>query len=164
MSKINNKLITAAVCIALGAMLIMMKGGVISLALTVTGAAVILTSIFDFRAKRTAAGAMKMVAGAGIIICGWLFVSLALNLLAGIFIIGGILNFIRIWKKSEPVPDGISKVLAYLEAGASILFGVLLLFNQSGSIAWLFFIGGCVLIAEGVFALARGLNERLSKN
>lgn len=154
--KLEHRVVWAILYIALGIMFIVLKGSIISIAMTVTGAAAIVMGLIDMSNKNTNVGVAKVVGGVCVIAFGWMFVSLALNLLAAILIINGIFHFVQLRKNVQPIPIGAQKVLVYLEATASILAGLTLLFNQAGSIAWIFTITGILLVFEGILSLARG--------
>lgn len=154
--KLSNRLVWAILYIALGLMFIVLKGSIVSIALTVTGSAAIVMGIIDFSNKNTPAGTAKTVGGACIIIFGWMFVSLALNLLAGILIVSGLFHLYQLRKGPWAVSSSVQKAFLYLEPIASVLAGITLLFNQAGSIAWIFTVTGILLVVEGILLLSKG--------
>ena len=70
--KLNDKTITAIVAIVVGIMFIVMKGDVVSLALTLLGIGAIVMGIMDIVKQDTKSGIVKLVCGAVVITCGWL--------------------------------------------------------------------------------------------
>lgn len=154
--KFNNRLVWAILYIVLGIMFIAMKGSIISIAMTVTGVAAIVMGVIDLSNKNTTAGTVKTVGGACVIFFGWMFVSLALNLLAGILIVSGLLHLNQLRRGTWTASGRVQKVLLYLEPLASVLAGIILLFNQAGSIAWIFTVAGILLVVEGILLLSKG--------
>lgn len=152
--KSNNKWLWSILYIALGTMFIIMKDGVISAAMTVAGIAAIIMAIVDFSNKNTAVGVVKAVIGVCVIIFGWMFVSLALYILAAILIISAVFQMIQLWRMVLPESSSVQKIFLYLRPIASLLAGIFLLFNQKGSLAWVFTVSGILLLVEGVLSLA----------
>lgn len=59
----NESIVSSIIYIALGLMLIIMKGSVISLAITILGVAVLISAIMDFMNRLTNIGIVKAVIG-----------------------------------------------------------------------------------------------------
>lgn len=154
--KSENKLATAILCVALGLMFILMKGEVISVALTIIGAVAIVMAIVDFSAGAIAPGILKAVAGVCVIVFGWMFVNLALYILSAVLIVQGLFQLIFTVKNLAPVLSGAQKCFAFCRPIASLTAGCCLLFNQGGTINWVFVVAGILLLAEGILSLADG--------
>ena len=122
--------------ILLGILLIVMKGKIITAAITLLAVFVIVGAIMDFVAGLVNYGIMKSVAGICILVFGWVFASLAFYILAAGIILMGLLQISSI-KKTMPVN---------------------LLFNQSGTIAWAFIATGVLLVINGIMTLV-GANK-----
>lgn len=152
----NNKWIWAILYIALGIIFIVMKNGVVSAAMTVAGIAAIIMAIVDFSNKNTAAGVVEAVVGVCVIVFGWMFVSLALYIFTGVLIVSAVFQLIQLWRMAMPASSGVQKMLMYLRPVASLLAGVCLLFNQEGSLTWIFTVAGIFLLVEGVLSLMDG--------
>ena len=82
--------------IDLGLMLIVMKGEIISLAITLLGVTVLISAISDFANSFKNAGIIKAVIALCILVFGWVFVNLALYILAAAIIIMGLLQIANI--------------------------------------------------------------------
>lgn len=149
-----NKSVLAVLYIILGILFICMKGDVISLAMTLVGIALLLSSLPDFKNKALTPAIIKAVAGVCIIVFGWAFVSLALYVLAVILILQGGMQLWTLLKGSRPA-GGAQQILAYVMPAASLLAGICLLFNQGGTISWVFILTGILLLVEGVSALVK---------
>lgn len=144
--------------ILLGALLIIMKGKIISVAITVLAVFVIIGAIVDFTADLVNFGIVKMVAGVCILVFGWIFASLAFYILAAGIILMGLLQISSI-KKTMPVNlTAGERFQEYFKPGVMVVAGACLLFNQRGTIAWAFIATGVLLIVNGIMTLV-GANK-----
>lgn len=151
-SERNNKLIAALVSIALGIMFCIFKGGVISIALTIVGIVAIIMAIIDFTNKQTTTGIIKAVAGVCVIVFGWMFVDLALYIIAALMIIQGLLQIVSA-VKDRGANGSAQKVISVIKPLASLVAGICLLFNKNGTVNWIFVLSGILLIVDGILSL-----------
>ena len=149
----NNKLIGALVSIVLGIMFCVLKGGVISTALTIIGAVAIIMGIVDLANKRTTPGFVKAVVGVCVIVFGWMFVDIALYLVAAVLLIQGLTQIVAA-VKNKATNNAIQKVIAAIRPLACVVAGVCLLFNKGGTVDWIFILTGILMTVDGVLALA----------
>lgn len=139
--------------ILLGILLIVMKGKIITAAITILAVFVIVGAIMDFLAGLVNYGIVKLVAGICILVFGWVFASLAFYILAAGIILMGLLQISSI-KKTMPVNlTAGERFQEYFKPGLMVVAGACLLFNQSGTIAWAFIVTGILLIVNGVMSL-----------
>lgn len=150
----KESMITSLISIALGILLIIMKGEVISLALTILGVAVLVSAIVDFANKWTNTGIVKAVIGVCILVFGWVFINLALYVLAAAIIIMGLLQISNNYKYAPVEITLKGKIFLYAKPALTVLAGGCLLFNQGGTMNWIFIVTGILLIVEGVLELA----------
>lgn len=150
----KESMITSLISIVLGLLLIIMKGEVISLALTILGVAVLVSAIVDFANKWTNTGIVKAVIGVCILVFGWVFINLALYVLAAAIIIMGLLQISNNYKYAPVEITLKGKIFLYAKPALTVLAGGCLLFNQGGTINWIFIVTGILLIVEGVLELA----------
>lgn len=155
----KESLISALISIVLGFMLIIMKGEVISIALTVLGIAVLISAIVDFISKMTNSAIVKAVIGVCIFVFGWLFVNLALYIFAAAIIIIGLLQIFNVNKLCPVNLTVKEKTLIYIKPTVTVLAGACLLFNQGGAIAWTFVVTGILLIVDGILELVDLLKQ-----
>lgn len=149
----KENIISALGSILLGILLIVMKGKVITAAITILAIFVILGAVADFMAGLANIGIMKAVAGVCILVFGWLFAALAFYILAAGIIVMGLLQITSI-KKTMPVNlTAGERFQKYFKPGLMVVAGACLLFNQSGTIAWAFIVTGILLIVNGVMSL-----------
>lgn len=144
--------------ILLGALLIIMKGKIISVAITVLAVFVIIGAIVDFTAGLVNFGIVKMVSGVCILVFGWIFASLAFYILAAGIILMGLLQISSI-KKTMPVNlTAGERFQEYFKPGLMVVAGACFLFNQKGTITWVFIATGVLLIVNGIMTLV-GANK-----
>ena len=155
----KNSIITSIVLIILGIMLITLKSDVISFALTIIGITLIISAIIDFSQQMMHMGVIKIVTGIAVIVLGWVFVSTALYILAIVLTIQGIFQIIDTHRLRSAMPKGIRKTFSYLSPAASVLAGICLMFNQRGTISWIFVVSGILLIIEGILSIADWKNK-----
>ena len=157
----QNKLLSALLTTILGVMFLIWKGGVVSIAMTVLGVALIVSAILDILHSKIVPCVVKAVIGAVIIVFGWAFVTVALYIMAAVLLIYGILQvveFVQRNKKRKLRPSTVLICLA--QPIVSIVVAACLLFNQGGTISWVFIIAGIFLIVDGVLALADCLSSK----
>lgn len=132
-----------------GLLLCLLKGEVISIVLSIIGILVLVSAFFDWKNQRTNAGIVKLVVGICILLFGWLFVNLALFLLAAVIIIIGLKKIMQVKEQSPVNLSTRDKVVVYAKPVLTVLAGAILLLNQGGVIDWIFMVVGILLIIEG---------------
>lgn len=142
--------VTGAAAVVVGLLLLLLKGKVISLILTVAGILLLVLAFADWRNKLTNRAIGKAVAGVCVLTFGWMFVNLALYIVAAVIIAAGLKQVIAI-KNCSPVNlTAQEKVVLYAKPVLTVLAGIILFFNQGGVIDWVFILVGILLIVEGV--------------
>lgn len=156
----KEDIISAIISMLIGVMLVMMKGQVVSIAITVFAVIVMISAVIDLVNKLTNSAIAKAVIGVCLLIFGWVFVSVALYLLAAGIIIFGLLRIVNMHKI---LPEGMTreqKLFAYIRPGITVLAGICLLFNQGGAVNWVFILTGVLLVAEGILDVADALKKK----
>ena len=151
--KFSDRLVIAILAIVLGALFIAYKSAVISIAMTVLGITLIALSVVDFVNKDDLHGVINAVSGIVAIVFGWLLVSVALYVLAVLLIVYGAVSIYKLFNANCKVP------LEFLPHALCLLIGLCLLFNQGGTIAWVFIVSGVALIVHGVITLIDELKK-----
>lgn len=82
--KVSEKIISAILTLVLGILFIVLKGQVVSIAMTILGVLLIVLGIMNLTTKLVAPGVVKIVVGALVILFGWVLVSAALYILAAL--------------------------------------------------------------------------------
>lgn len=145
--KITSNLITTILTIVIGVLFVALKGGVIGIAMTVLGVGLIVWAVLDIIDKNNTSGIIKLVAGIVVIVFGWTLASIVLYVMAALLLV------YAIYQLYELVTNKVKDVVKFIEPGVMALIAILLLFNQGGTIAWVFIVAGIFLIVEGALAL-----------
>lgn len=151
--KILNQGIIGIVLIIIGVLFIVMKGDVIGLALTVMGITLIVSGINEAIKYKSRSSAFKIVAGAAVIVFGWLFVSVALYAIAVILIVYSVMDLSMCLKTDGYPMSFVQTLRSYAKPIAGLIGGIFLMFNQGGTVSWMFVLCGVVLVIEGAFML-----------
>lgn len=162
---IKNRRITALLAIVVGILFITMKGKVVSIALALLGFSMIVMGLIDLikthkqpNNLQIAVGVIKMLLGAVVITSGWMFVSVALTVIAVVMLMFCVWNFITVVSHRDEFADA-QKVSGYLKPIIGIIASVCLLFHQGGTVAWVFVVVGIIFVIEGVLILADSLRQ-----
>ncbi len=149
---------TAIALIVIGLLFMIYKGGIISIAMSLIGATLIVLGILDILHNRTTIGIIKLVLAALVMLAGWLFIKLALYILGAFLLVAGITQLrsvlsVKYKKVTLPVVMHVMQPVIY------ILVAICLFFNQGGAISWVFTVSGIFLIIDGVAGIL-GAMER----
>ena len=156
--KTSNKLLSAVLTIALGILFIILKSDVVSIAMTLLGVALIISGVIDLLHKLIAPGIVKAVIGVAVIVFGWTLMSIAIYIMAALILAFGVVQLVQAIKEKQN--NTMKKLLSFIEPALMVIVACCLLFNQGGTIAWVFIVAGVVLIIEGVIALIGCLKDK----
>lgn len=160
MNKKQNDLAFAAVSLVLGIFLIVMKGNVISIALTVAGVALIISAVFDILHNKTTSAIIKGVIGVCVLVFGWLFINLALYIVGGFMIASGLMQIIGRNNKNAVRYSQKQETIELVKSVLLILAGACLLFNQGAAIDWVFVVAGALFVVQGVLGLVEAAKKQ----
>ena len=149
----SNAILMAVVMLVLGILFIVMKGGVLSIAMTVLGVALLVVAVIDLINKQWVPCIIKAVLGIVVIVFGWALIDISRYVLAGVLLIYGVLQIIEAFKGFKKKTSFLSKLFSLLEALVIVAIAVLLFRNTS--ILWI--VGGIFFIVEGVLSLIKAL-------
>lgn len=149
----SNALLMAIVMIALGILFIVMKGRVLSIAMTVLGIALIIVAVIDLINKQWVPCIIKAILGIAVIVFGWSFVKIARYVLAGVLLIYGVLQIVEAFKGFKKKASFLSKLFSLLEALVIVAIAVMLILEVN--LLWI--LGGIFFIVEGGLALIKAL-------
>ncbi len=159
MEKIN-KYISAAIMIAIGVLLIILKAGIIGILLTVLGVALIVMGILDAVQKKDVVRCViKCVIGAVVILGGWIFVSVMLYILGALLVITGVLWIVKLIQRHTKGENLIATITAYIVPALYIVIGICLFFNQSAVMDTMFIIIGVIVLVDGIVQLVNAIKE-----
>lgn len=153
----TQKILSAILTMALGVMLIVLQGEVISIAMTVLGVGCIVLGIMDLAQKRVPPAVVHLVLGVIIIVCGWAIVGAVLYLLAGVLLVAGILLVYEKLKLRVRCSTWHQALCEYAVPVLCIVIGILLLFNQGNTVNWVFIVCGIITLIEGGLLLVEAL-------
>lgn len=144
--------------IVIGLLFMIFKGEIISVVMTLLGLRMIIRGVISIVNKSTVLGVFNIATGALILCAGWLFIKLALYILAACLLVIGLVGLFGIL--GEKINKfNLSTLLRLSHPVIYILVAACLLFNQGGAISWVFIVSGFFLIVDG----AVGLIGRLDK-
>lgn len=153
----KQKILVAIATIVLGALFIILKKDVISIAMTIIGALLVVEGVFSIIKKAIAYGVIMIIIGALIITFGWLYAIIVIYIASALLLIYGVFELILYLRAKVKPVWLVSPIL-------KIVVAILLLFNQKGTLDWIFIVCGVILCLEGVFSLIDTLaNKQLEK-
>ena len=157
--KKTEKIISALLTIALGVLLIVLKGNIISILMTVLGVGLVVFGILDLINKLIPPAVTKIVVGVVVILCGWLIVSAVLYVLAALLLIAWILLLYEKIKNRVVCSTLWYTICEYAVPAVFLIIGSLLLFNQGNTVVWVFILSGIFTIVEGGLLLISAFGD-----
>jgi len=149
----GNAILLAIVMMALGVLFLVMKGGVLSIAMTVLGVALLIVAVIDLFNKRLGSCLINAILGIAVIVFGWVLVDIARYVLGAVLLVHGIMQVIGAFKGFKKRTSFLSKLFALLEALVVVVIAVLLFLGSS----YLWVVGGIFFIVEGVLGFIKAL-------
>ena len=150
--KKSERLITALITIALGVLLIVLRGDLISILMTVVGLGLIALGVMDLIDNRIPPAVVKLVGGVVVIVCGWVIVEAVLYLVAGALLIAGILLLYEKIKSRSRCDTLFYTLCEYAVPVVFLVIGTLLMFNQGNTVNWVFIFGGIFTFSSFLFS------------
>lgn len=151
--KLPEGLIMALFMLALGVLFLVMKSGVISLAVTVLGVALLVSAVLDFFNKDLATCIIKAVIGVCVLVFGHLFVDVAVVVIAAVVLVYGILEIFELAKAKKKNAVDYVKPVVIVVLAAALLVSKWLVFD------WLFIVIGILFLLEGILGVWRELKK-----
>lgn len=150
--KSSEKVVCGIIAVLLGLLFLSLQGDVVSVAVTLLGAALVVWGVLDLFDRKIETALLKIAGGAAAILFGWLIVSAVLYVLAVALMIFGVwLLYVRIRESKGCVPVG-EVILHCALPVACMLTAFFLFFNDGGAAAWAFILSGiCMVIVGGLF-------------
>lgn len=152
--KQSEKIISAIATIAFGIVLIILRATFIEVLMTVAGIVLIALGVMDALRQAIPPAVFKIVVGLIVIICGWTIVEAVLYIVAAVLLIAGALLLYDKLKNKIYCTSFLFTILEYAKPAILLLMGVLLLFNQTGLIDFIFIASGVLTILEGGIIIA----------
>ena len=147
--KKTEKMISAFLTIALGILIIALRGDLIKILMAAVGIGLIAFGFLDLINKQITPAVIKLVIGTIVIICGLIIVEVVLYVVAALLLIAGILLLYEKIKKRVCGESLLQTLYEYAVPALFIVIGILLLFNQGNTMEWVFIVSGVVTVIEG---------------
>lgn len=147
--KKTEKVVVALLTLLLGIALLILRGSLISVLMTVIGIVFIAFGIIQWLRGQIVLAIIKAVIGIVLIICGWAVVSAVLYVLAAAVMITGILLLYEQIKNQHCGATLLQKIAAFAYPIVCILIGFFLLFNEGNEAQWVFIVSGSLTVLEG---------------
>lgn len=152
-SQNKNNIISAVLMAVLGILFIVWHSKVISIGMTILGAMLIIQAIIDIFGKHYISCVIKAVIGVVMIVFGWQLVSISLYIMAAVLLIYGIMQLVRAVSLLPNLYTTFSKILIFFSPAVCLVISCLLLFNQGGTVSWVFIISGIFLLIQALLSL-----------
>ena len=147
--KKTEKVVVALLTLLLGIALLILRGSLISVFMTVIGIVFIAFGIIQWLRGQIVLAIIKAVIGIVLIICGWAVVGAVLYVLAAAVMITGILLLYEQIKNQHCGTTLLQKIVAFAYPIVCILIGFFLLFNEGNEAQWVFIVSGSLTVLEG---------------
>lgn len=146
----KEAILSAAFSVLVGVLMIVMKAQVVRVAMTVFGAILLISAIIDFVNKLTNSAIVKTVIGVCVLVFGWLFVEVALYILAAAIVLFGLLRIVNMHKFLEEGLTFKQKLFVYVRPVITVIAGACLLLDQGRMLDWVFILTGVLFVADGI--------------
>ena len=157
--KRTERLIAAVTTIALGVLLVVLRGDTIKIITSTLGIMIVVLGVLDFFGKDTKLGIAKCVIGALMVLFGFFVFQAILYILAGGLVVLGVWWIYDLIKCGYSLSLGFSSIAAYLKPILLIVIGILLCFHQGDESTWLFVVTGAITVVEGGLIFVEWLKE-----
>ena len=140
----QNKLIQALITIAVGALLVIWKTGVISLAITAIGVYFIVIGILDLVHKKDQTTAIiKIVIGAVAVLLAWLLTQVAIIVLGVIIVLNGVSQILEIFNSNVKYVKLVDNIILWAAPVLSVIAGLFIIFGNG--LDWAFIVFGILV-------------------
>lgn len=151
--KFEKEYLNAIVNIVLGAMFIIFRGSVVSIAITFLSIVTILLGVIDFVVnKQTTLGIIKCICGVAVLVFGRIFLFIACVIIGFALIAMGAMRIVDTYHLMPVNATATEKIMSYLKPFVSIAAGLCLIFNFGNVVDWLLIVAGALLIVDGVLS------------
>lgn len=152
----GNKLLQALITIVLGALLIIWKTGVISIAITVFGVYLIVMGIIEIVQKKDLTTAIiKIAIGAVAVLLAWLVTQVAVIILGALIVLSGVVQILDIVKSNKKEENLVKTIMVWAVPVLSVVAGLFVIFGNG--LDWAFIVFGVLVIIEGIISLIDAL-------
>ncbi len=153
----TEKIISAISAIVVGVLLIILKNGVLHVLNAVIGIVLLALGVLDLVKKEVKLGVIKCVIGGLILAFGWLILQAILYVFAALLLIVGVCWIYDLIRCGVKLTGDWRMILEFVKPALCLFIGVLLLFNQGGTVDWIFIVCGICTTIEGTLLLFTAL-------
>ena len=150
----TENITTGISAIIVGILLIILKASVLQAVMTILGILVLTMGILDLMALVKAKGVIELIMGVIILIFGWALISLSLYLMALLLLVFGIYQLKKVIDLNVRGFNTLDTISIFAPPCFDIVLAIFLLFNQRGTVSWVFIICGILLIIEGILLIS----------
>jgi hypothetical protein len=150
----KEKFIASIITIALGVLLIALKGVTVQIVTSVFGVMLIVWGVLDIVSREMLLGAIKCIFGMFILSFGWLILSIVLYLISILLLIIAVWWVCELWRVRCVRCFCLTSFLLYAQPILLALVGVFLFFHQEEGRDWLFVLAGIFSVMEGSIMFA----------
>ena len=155
----GNEALTSLALVLIGALFMIFKGEVISIAMSLIGFTLIALGIYDIVRKFTMSGVVKIAFALLVMVAGWLLINLALYILGAFLFVAGAWQLYALWNmRFKRINLAIAMHIA--QPVIYILVAICLFFNQGGAISWVFTVSGLFLLIDGLLGIIGVISDR----
>ena len=155
--KKTEKLIASIVAIALGILLIILKGTTVQVITSIFAVLLLVLGVMDFVLKEGQIGAIKCLAGIFVLAFSWLIRSTVLYAIAAILLVAALWWVYELWRTSCLRSFSYHALLMYAHPLLLALIGVFLLFHNGEEREWVFIFAGIFTVLEGALLFAAAM-------
>ncbi len=146
-------IVTAAFMLVIGVLLIIWKSAVLSWAITILGAALIVAAVLDLIKQDWISCIIKAIIGVVVIVFGWVLLDAARIVLAVVVLIYGALQVFDAIKNVASNKSLLAKILSFIQPVIVVVIAICLFINSPA----LYIVAGVFFILEGALGLVSEL-------
>ncbi|MBQ8374608.1 MAG: hypothetical protein IJX98_03405 [Clostridia bacterium] len=157
--KKTEKIITAVTAVALGVLLVSLKGETLKILTSVLGITIVFLGVLDLFIGDKKIFFVKCGVGLLVVLFGFFILEAALYLIAAALVLFAIWQIYGYLKCGLTPKLNAPSIVAYAKSVLCILIGFFLFFNQCGEAEWVFVVAGIFTVIEGGVLLIDALAE-----
>ena len=160
--KKTSSIISALMTLALGVLCVILKGGVVDIAVTVLGVVLLVVGILDLVRKSITSGVIKTVLGVAVLVVGHLLTNIAFLVLGVVLLVYGILELVKriislFKKKSKRLW---ATILGFIEPAIWVVGAIFLITNTGETVGWAVIVAGVIFIVDGIIGLISAIASK----
>ncbi len=142
----KDAMATGIVAVSIGLLLILLKGELLSVLLTVLGVALLVKAVTELTRHNCFSATVFGIAGLITVVLGWALVSLALYVLAAVLLFYAISELVSVSRAKAPAEFFVRPI-------ACLVFSLCLIVGQAATLNWMLTVVGVLFIALGGYEI-----------